>query len=112
MAAVVSGFPDLDVALAISRVEVVSNVEIETIKNALRWLFDEAQQQRKTGGISDATAARKKADDLEQLAQEHKVAVNALQEQQVCSDATYAVYPIARLTPGCIAAVHTVCTCD
>lgn len=82
MASGASAFPDLDVALTVSRVEVVSNVEIETIKVALRWLYDQAQNQRKAGETADA---QKQIDDLNKSVQEEGSRVTALQEQQVLS---------------------------
>lgn len=80
MASGASPFPDLDVALTVSRVEVVSNVEIETLKVALRWLYDQAQNQRKAGETADA---QKQIDDLTKTVQEQSARVTALQEQQV-----------------------------
>ena len=82
MASGASEFPDLDVALTVSRVEVVSNVEIETIKVALRWLYDQAQNQQKAGETADA---QKQIDDLNKSVQEQSARVTALQEQQVLS---------------------------
>ena len=83
MAAGTSAFPDLDVALTVSRVEVVSNVEIETIKTALCWLFDQAQNSRKAVEASDVSATQTQIDDLNKLVQEQSTRVTALQEQQV-----------------------------
>lgn len=94
MATAVSAFPDLDLALAVSRVEVVSNVEIETIKTALRWLFDEAQHQRQKADTSDTPATQKQIDDLHRLIQEQKTFVNSLQDQQVGNDSTVPMRPM------------------
>lgn len=80
MASGASLFPDLDVALTVSRVEVVSNVEIETIKVALRWLYDQAQSQRKAVETADA---QKQIEDLNKAVQEQGVRVASLQGQQV-----------------------------
>ena len=83
MRAIQSEFPDLESALALERVEVVSSVEIETVKRALRWLFDELQRQR---APADSTNTAITSDDLQafrQSAEEQKVVVAALQEQQV-----------------------------
>lgn len=103
MAAVASVFPDLDLALAVSRVEVVSNVEIETIKTALRWLFDEAQSQRKAAETSDPSATHSQIDDLNKRIQQQTASVSALQEQQVLQprdDANY-VAPLYRVIDMC-----------
>ena len=89
MAAASSTFPDLDLTLAVSRVEVVSNVEIETIKTALRWLFDEAQSQRKAAAVAKAANPQNQMDELGKVVQDQSASVQALQEQQVI-DATYA----------------------
>lgn len=94
MAAVQSGFPDLDAALTVSRVQVVSNVEIDTIKGALQWLFDELQKQQQPASSGDATSLQARLDDLRKLNDEQKTLVAALQEQQVScmpsNEATYA----------------------
>ena len=82
MAAAAIPFPDLDLALAVSRVEVVSNVEIETIKTALRWLFDEAQNQR-TAGTADPVTAQEKVDELNRVVQDQQARLKAIEEQQV-----------------------------
>ena len=94
MSAAQSAFPDLDAALALERVEVVSSVEIETVKRALRWLFDELQRQR---GPAESPNAAITSDDLQALrtsGEEQKAVLAVLQEQQVpCmpfSGATYA----------------------
>lgn len=94
MSATQSEFPDLDAALALERVEVVSSVEIETVKRALRWLFDELQRQR---APADSTNAAITSDDLQALrksSEEQKAVLAVLQEQQVpCmpfNGATYA----------------------
>ncbi|KAL0040320.1 hypothetical protein WJX77_003396 [Trebouxia sp. C0004] len=82
MSATQSEFPDLDAALALERVEVVSSVEIETVKRALRWLFDELQRQR---APADSTNAAITSDDLQALrksGEEQKAVLAALQEQQ------------------------------
>ncbi|KAL3151133.1 hypothetical protein ABBQ38_012999 [Trebouxia sp. C0009 RCD-2024] len=102
MAAVASVFPDLDLALAVSRVEVVSNVEIETIKTALRWLFDEAQSQRKAAETSDPSATHSQIDDLNKRIQQQTASVSALQEQQdkllqSSQDAQQALKPLQAL---------------
>lgn len=97
MTAAASVFPDLDVALAVSRVEVVSNVEIETIKIALRWLFDQAQSQRKSAETLDASTTQNQIDDLNKRMQEQTASVAALQEQQVLQprdDANCAAPPL------------------
>ena len=94
MAAIQSEFPDLDAALTISRVEVISNVEIETIKGALRWLFTELQQQRAPASADGMTVTPEQLDELRKSGQEQKALLTAVQEQQVPSlplnDATYA----------------------
>ena len=93
MTSVASAFPDLDIALTVSRVEVVSNVEIETIKVALRWLYDQAQKQREAGETADA---QKQIDDLHKSVQEQSDRVAALQEQQVLNlvnDVNYVAPP-------------------
>lgn len=99
MAAVQSGFPDLDAALTISRVEVVSNVEIETIKGALRWLFTELQQQRAPATADGMTVTPEQLNELRKSSQEQKALLTAVQEQQVPSmppnDATYAALKVA-----------------
>jgi len=94
MSAAQSAFPDLDAVLALERVEVVSSVEIETVKRALRWLFDELQRQR---GPAESPNAAITSDDLQALrtsGEEQKAVLAVLQEQQVpCmpfSGATYA----------------------
>ncbi|DBA79439.1 TPA: hypothetical protein ACH3X2_007713 [Trebouxia sp. C0005] len=82
MSATQSEFPDLDAALALERVEVVSSVEIETVKRALRWLFDELQRQR---APADSTNAAITSDDLQALrksSEEQKAVLAVLQEQQ------------------------------
>ena len=99
MATVASVFPDLDLTLAVSRVEVVSNIEIETIKTALRWLFDQAQSQTKAAKTSDPLATQTKIDDLNKRIQEETACVTALQEQQVLQprdDVNYAA-PLYRI---------------
>ena len=90
MGAASPAFPDLDLTLAVSRVEVVSNVEIETIKTALRWLFDEAQSQRKAAAAADTIIPQTHMDELDKIVQHQKASLQALQQQQV-NDATYAV---------------------
>ena len=86
-----SVFPDLDAVLAVSRVEVVSNVEIETIKGALRWLFDEVQKHKTP---IDAKEGGPELDDLRKLGDKQTASMQALQEKQVSctalNDATYA----------------------
>ncbi|KAL0045027.1 hypothetical protein WJX82_005766 [Trebouxia sp. C0006] len=82
MSAAQSAFPDLDAALALERVEVVSSVEIETVKRALRWLFDELQRQR---APADSTNAAITSDDLQALrksGEDQKAVLAVLQEQQ------------------------------
>ena len=93
-----SAFPDLEAALTISRVEVVSNVEIETIKTALRWLFDEAKSRRNASCALDAPGIQKEIADISKLGQEQAASIKALQDQQVLqssSDATYAAVYVA-----------------
>lgn len=102
MAAVASVFPDLDLTLAVSRVEVVSNVEIETIKTALRWLFDQAQGQRKAAEMSDPSATQSQVDDLNKRLQQQTACVSALQEQQV---------PQPRDVANYLASLYRVMTC-
>ena len=102
MASGATAFPDLDIALTVSRVEVVSNVEIETIKVALRWLYDQAQNQRKAGEAADA---QKKIDDLIKSVQEQSARVTVVQEQQVLNLVTIATM-LRRPTASCTARIH------
>lgn len=85
MATVQSGFPDLDAALTVSRVEVVSNVEIETIKGALRWLFTELQEKRAPASADGMAVTPEQLDELRKSSQEQKALLTAVQEQQVPS---------------------------
>ncbi len=94
MTAIQSGFPDLDAALAVERVEVVSSVEIETVKRALRWLFDELQRQRAPADLTNAVVTSDDLQALRKSGEEQQAVLAALQEQQVpcmpLSGATYA----------------------
>ena len=94
MTAIQSGFPDLDAALAVERVEVVSSVEIETVKRALRWLFDELQRQRAPADLTNAAVTSDDLQALRKSGEEQQAVLAALQEQQVpcmpLSGATYA----------------------
>lgn len=94
MSATQSEFPDLDAALALERVEVVSSVEIETVKRALRWLFAELQRQRAPADSANAAITSDELQALRKSGEEQKAVLAALQEQQVpCmpfSGATYA----------------------
>ena len=77
-------FPDLDSTLVVSRVEVVSNVEVEAIKGALRWVFDELKKQQAASRLPDAAAMQQQIQDALATATEQKAAIETLQNQQVC----------------------------
>lgn len=76
-------FPDLDGALAVSRVEVVSNVEVAAIKGALRWVFEELQRQHAAKQLSDAAALQQQIQDALSACKEQKAAIESLQDRQV-----------------------------
>lgn len=80
-------FPDLDSTLAVSRVEVVSNVEVEAIKGALRWVFDELKKQQAASRLPDTAAMQQQIQDALAITSEQKAAIETLQNQQVCKPA-------------------------
>ena len=77
-------FPDLDSTLVVSRVEVVSNVEVEAIKGALRWVFDELKKQQAASRLPDTAAMQQQIQDALATTTEQKAAIETLQNQQVC----------------------------
>ena len=93
MADVQSVFPDLEAALTVSRVEVVSGVEIETIKAALRWLYDEVQ--KRPVGQLDASPIQTQLEELRKADVQQAATTDTLRQQQVLcmllTDTTYAM---------------------
>lgn len=76
-------FPDLEATLTVSRIEVVSNVDLATIKRALRWLFDELQKQQAAKQPSDTAAIQQQVQDALAACKEQKTAIESLQNRQV-----------------------------
>lgn len=112
-------FPNLDSALAVSRVEVVSNVEVDAIKAALRWVFDELQKQQAANRQSDPAAMQKQIQDALSASKEQEAAIETLKNQQVSLDSACQQAPgpryyyprrpaIRQLTPDC---TQTACYC-
>ena len=93
MADVQPAFPDLEAVLTVSRVEVVSGVEIETIKAALRWLYDEVQ--KRPDGQLDTSPMQTQLEELRKADVQQTASTDALRQQQVLgmllTDATYAM---------------------
>lgn len=77
-------FPDLDAIFTLSRVEVVSNLEVEAVKGALRWVFQELQKQQTASRSFDPSAMHNQIQELVAARDEQKATAQALQNQQVC----------------------------
>ena len=77
-------FPNLDTILTLSRVEVVSNLEVEAVKGAFRWVFEELQKQQTASRSFDPSAMQKQIQELLAARDEQKATAQALQKQQVC----------------------------